>query len=99
VDFYVLGIVSMAQRTAKLMPNKSLQATGAARSDLDGEGDGLPPASSPHPFPRLCSDVSRVLKKSFTTRFFCKKPNDFDGQVSTTWLFQQPVRQHQAHIL
>jgi hypothetical protein len=41
----------------KLWPNKSLQATGAALSVLDGEGDGLLPdsvaASFPAPVPEL----------------------------------------------
>jgi hypothetical protein len=40
-----------------MMANKSLQATGAARSDLDGVGDRLLPgfvvASFPAPVPEL----------------------------------------------
>lgn len=39
------------------MPNKTLQATGAARPDLNGVGDGLLPgfvaASFPAPAPEL----------------------------------------------
>ena len=35
---------------------------------------------------------NRLLKKSFTTTFLCKKPNDFDGQFSKTWLIHQPAK-------
>jgi len=34
---------------------------------------------------------NRVLKKSLTTRFLCKNPNDFEGQFFKTCLFQQPA--------
>jgi hypothetical protein len=35
----------------KIPPNKSLQATGAGRSDLDGEGDSLLLGFVVAPFP------------------------------------------------
>jgi len=52
----------------RLLPNKSLQATGATPSVLDGLEIRRSPASSRHHFPRLCLSLdvsrhSRFMKK------------------------------------